>query len=120
MAQTTKTNPNLVGLIDQLRLVARTNDAPVWRTVADRLSGPGRHWAELNLHHLDRHAPDGATVVVPGKVLATGALTKKLTVGAYAYSGKAKERIEKAGGKALTLAQLSADHPKGSKLLLLG
>lgn len=34
------------------------------------------------------------------KILGTGELTKNLTVKAAAYSGVAKEKIEKAGGKA--------------------
>ncbi len=34
------------------------------------------------------------------KVLSNGELTKKLTVKAAAFSGSAKEKIEKAGGKA--------------------
>jgi large subunit ribosomal protein L15 len=34
------------------------------------------------------------------KVLGRGELTKKLTVHAHAFSASAKEKIEKAGGKA--------------------
>ncbi len=36
----------------------------------------------------------------PVKVLGEGALTKALTIQAHAFSGSAKEKIEKAGGKA--------------------
>ena len=36
----------------------------------------------------------------PVKVLARGELTKKLTVRAHAFSGAAREKIEKAGGTA--------------------
>ena len=36
----------------------------------------------------------------PVKVLADGALTKRLTVKAHAFSSKAKEKIESLGGKA--------------------
>jgi large subunit ribosomal protein L15 len=40
----------------------------------------------------------------PVKVLARGELTKKLTVRAHAFSGAAKEKIEKAGGTAEVVA----------------
>jgi large subunit ribosomal protein L15 len=40
----------------------------------------------------------------PVKVLARGELTKKLTVRAHAFSGAAKEKIEKAGGTAEVIA----------------
>ena len=39
------------------------------------------------------------------KVLGTGDLTKKLTVSAHRFSKSAKEKIEKAGGKCVVLAQ---------------
>ena len=37
------------------------------------------------------------------KILGDGELTKKLTVEAHGFSGSAAEKIEKAGGKAVTL-----------------
>jgi large subunit ribosomal protein L15 len=37
------------------------------------------------------------------KILASGELTKKLTVSAHAFSAAAKAKIEKAGGKAIVL-----------------
>jgi len=45
------------------------------------------------------------------KVLGTGEITKKLTVQAQAFSAKAKEAIEKAGGT----AEVVALKPKGSE-----
>jgi len=41
----------------------------------------------------------------PVKVLARGELTKKLTVRAHAFSGAAREKIEKAGGTAEVIAE---------------
>jgi large subunit ribosomal protein L15 len=73
--------------------------------------------AILNLSQLERFA-NGATVdetalrgarLVQGtevriKVLAGGELTKKLTVHAHGFSAKAIEKIEKAGGKTVVVA----------------
>jgi large subunit ribosomal protein L15 len=39
------------------------------------------------------------------KVLARGELTKKLTVRAHAFSGAAREKIEKAGGTAEVISE---------------
>ena len=115
-----KTNPQLVGLITQLKTLAREQESGLWRKVALRLEGPARNWAEVNLHHLDRHSSDGGVIVVPGKVLSSGALGKKLTVAAWSFSERAKEKIEEAGGKALTLTQLSDSHPRGSGVTIIG
>ena len=38
---------------------------------------------------------------VPGKVLGTGPLDKKLVVGAFSFSSSARKKIESAGGEAL-------------------
>ncbi len=73
----------------------------------------GTTYATVNVSALDRFE-DGSevtveTLVAAGlvkdvqdgiKVLGNGELTKKLTVKAAAFSASAKEKIEKAGGKA--------------------
>ena len=67
------------------------------------------HTQAVNLVDLERRFEAGAEVTVealstrsgvPVKVLAKGALTKPLTVHAHAFSGKAREAIEAAGGTA--------------------
>ncbi|MDP9401125.1 MAG: 50S ribosomal protein L15 [Actinomycetota bacterium] len=65
------------------------------------------HTQAVNLVDLERRFEAGAEVPVealstragvPVKVLAKGELTKPLTVHAHAFSGKAREAIEAAGG----------------------
>jgi large subunit ribosomal protein L15 len=46
------------------------------------------------------------------KVLADGALSKRLTVKAHAFSSKAKEKIEAAGGKAEVIQEGNRREPK--------
>ena len=71
-------------------------------------------YATVNVSDLEQRCEDGAVVdeqaiVEAGllkktldgvKVLGNGELTKKLTVNCAAFSSSAKEKIEKAGGKA--------------------
>lgn len=47
------------------------------------------------------------------KILAKGEIKSPITVEAMAFSAKAKEAIEKAGGKIISLA---VEHPKGKKV----
>ncbi|GIW42882.1 MAG: hypothetical protein KatS3mg077_0164 [Candidatus Binatia bacterium] len=72
----------------------------------------GRDFAEVTLRNLEARFPSGAVVDpetlagsglvkkkrLPIKILATGVLTKPLTVRAHAFSAKARELIEAAGG----------------------
>ncbi len=114
-----KGNPNLVGLIQHLKDASRVNEAPVWRDIALRLEGPARHWAEVNIGKLNRYASENEIVVVPGKILGSGEIAKKITVAAYRFSGQAREKIEKAGGKNMSIEELVAQNPKGSKVRIM-
>ena len=58
--------------------------------------------------------------MVPGKVLGSGALQHSVVVAALSFSTGAKERIEQAKGKALTIEQLLQQKPKAKDLKLLG
>ena len=115
-----KTNPNLVGLISKLKEASRTNKAPVWRDIALRLEGPASNWAEVNISRLDRYASENETVVVPGKLLGSGEIDKKVTVAAYRFSGQAKDKISKAGGQNMSIEELLASNPSGSKVRIMG
>ncbi|MDR3206327.1 MAG: 50S ribosomal protein L18e [Candidatus Methanoplasma sp.] len=119
MSQRFKTNPQLIALINDLKAKTRENEAAIWRDIALRLEKPKSNWAEANLSKLERYAKDGETVVVPGKVLAAGSVTKKLTVAAYSFSEAAAVGIKAAGGKTLTIAELMDSNPEGSNVRIL-
>ncbi|MDD3233492.1 MAG: 50S ribosomal protein L18e [Candidatus Methanomethylophilus sp.] len=116
-----KTNPQLIALISDLKAKTREDPkAAIWRDVALRLEAPNRTWAETNLSKIEEYAQDGETIVVPGKVLAAGDLTKKVNVAAYSFSAKAAAQIFAAGGKTMTIKELMAANPKGSKVRIMG
>jgi large subunit ribosomal protein L18e len=109
-----KSNDELVALLSSLRKASRTQKAPIWHDVAERLQGPAQGWAEVNVSRLARVAPKGATVLVPGKVLGAGALGHPITVAAFQFTASAREKIAKAGGTPLTIGELMEKSPKGS------
>ena len=114
-----KTNPQLIALIDNLKAKTRETEAAIWRDVALRLEKPKRNWAEANLSKLERYAQDGETILVPGKVLAAGTISKKITVAAYDFSDAAAKAIEAAGGKTLTIEELAEANPKGTGVRIM-
>jgi len=115
-----KSNPNLVGLIQKLKEAGRTNEAQIWRDIALRLEGPSSNWAEVNISRLDRYAGENETVVIPGKLLGAGETAKKLTVAAFRSSAQAREKVEKAGGRSISIEELLAQNPKGSNVRIMG
>jgi len=114
-----KQNPELVRLLIELRRTARAHDAALWASVADRLERARHAVDPVNVSALERLAAAGETVAVPGKLLADGALSKALTVGAFAFSAGAREKIRAAGGSAVSLHALLKSKPEGAGVRLL-
>ncbi len=115
-----KTNPNLVRLVKYLKGKARNESAPIWRDVAGRLEKPSKNWAEVNLSTIQRHAKDGETILVPGKVLGAGYLNKRVSVGSFSISDGARKKIEQAGGSYMTIREMVDESPKGSGIRIMG
>jgi len=93
--------------------------AAIWTEASSMLSGEAKTRVEVNLGRISRVAGDGGAVFVPGKVLGTGAIDRKVTVGAFAFSSGAKTKIEASGGSVLTVEQFIKKFPKGSGVKLV-
>jgi len=107
-------------LLQEMKKTSIKQDVKIWKRVATDLDKPTRQRRIINLFALDKNAKDGETVVVPGKVLAEGELTKKITVAAHSFSGEARRKIQDAGGKTLSIDELMEENPKGQKVRILG
>jgi large subunit ribosomal protein L18e len=115
-----KTNPEIIELIKELKKASIENKVNVWKAIAEKLESPRRNWSEVNLSKLSRYIPENAVVVVPGKVLASGQLDKKLTIAAFSFSEQAKKKIAKAKGEILSIRELISKNPKGSNIKIIG
>ena len=106
-------------LLQLLKKTAIENDVAIWKRVASDLEAPTRRRRVINVYKLDKFTKDNEIVVVPGKVLGTGELNKKITVAAYTFSEQALQKIN-AKGKALSIKELVEKNPKGSKIRIMG
>ena len=113
-------NPITAALVQKLVQQAVANKAPVWRAVAEALNRPRNGIAEVPLTQLERIGDTRSTLLVPGVVLGNGEVTKKLTVAALRFSGSAKSKIEKAGGKCLSIGEVAEQHAKGMGVRIIG
>ena len=98
---------------------AKEKKVPIWRAAADALSRSSINRVEVNVSHLSRIAKKSSPVFVPGKVLGTGTLGKKLVIGAFSYSASARSKIVHAGGEALGVEEFLKRFPKGSGVILV-
>jgi large subunit ribosomal protein L18e len=114
------TNPQRIELIRFLKIQGRENKAQIWRDIAERLAKPRSHGVVVNLSRLQRYTKKSETVVVPGKVLATGQIKHPVTVAAFAFSEKAAEKIVASKGKCVSFVDLIKKNPTGANVRILG
>jgi large subunit ribosomal protein L18e len=114
-----KTNPQLVELILELRRVAHQHESGLWTDIAERLSRPHRLWAQVNLDRLGLALQQDEIALVPGKVLSTGTPARGLKVAAVNFSENARAKIEQAGGKCLSIQELTKLAPKGQGVRII-
>ena len=115
-----KSNSTLVKTIIYLKEASRKNDAPLWRSIATRLEGSSRNWPSVNVSKLEYNIGKNGKAVIPGKLMGTGLVTKKMTVAAYSFTDSAREKIQAAGGKCLTYSEMIKSVPKGTDVVVIG
>ncbi len=92
---------------------------PKWRKIAQRISGARRKYLETNLGEIDSKTSEGDTVIVSGKVLGNGALSKKIKICAMAFSESALAKIKHSKSEAVTIAHEIKINPKAEGIKIL-
>ncbi|MCD6085207.1 MAG: 50S ribosomal protein L18e [Desulfurococcales archaeon] len=117
--RTGPTNIVLRRLIRELRKYANKYSVPIWDYIAELLERPARRRVAVNISKINRYARDGEVVVVPGRVLGAGFISKPVDVAAVWFSEKAVEKIVAAGGKVMFIGDLIKENPKGSRVRVI-
>ena len=112
-------NLQLAGLIAELKKLSNQNNCPLWRRIALDLEKPTRRRRVVNVYKIDQYAAADETVIVPGKVLGMGELSKKVSVAAFTFSDEAFKKIREKG-EALTIPELMHKNPKAKGVRILG
>src|SRR3989344_3112459 len=112
-------NEQLQQLIGELRKASAEANSNIWKSIALDLETPTEKRAAVNLSKIDRYTENEDVVVVPGKVLSMGSLSKKITIAAYNYSREALEKIKASGSKAISINELAKKNPKGNKIKII-
>ncbi len=115
----TSSNPILRRDQVLLERMGKEQKAPIWSKASRLLGAPAGTKVEVNLSRLSRVAKAGETIFVPGKVLGSGDIDKKVTVGAFAFSSSAKGKILAKGGSAMSVEDFVKKFPKGSGVKLV-
>ena len=103
-------------LVETINLCKKNNK---WLEVASVLSRPRRQRINLNIENIENQSQEGEVIVVPGKVLSQGNLSKKIKIVALGFSKRAKEKLLNAKCDIKTILQEIKLNPKmkGVKIL---
>ena len=115
-----KSNSELVKTVTYLKKASRENNSQLWKSVALRLEGPSQNWPSVNISKLEFIVNKNSKVLVPGKLLGAGNITKKITVSAYSFTKSARSKVEAAGGKCLSYNDFIKSNPKGTDVVVIG
>ncbi|MGM5480794.1 MAG: 50S ribosomal protein L18e [Nanobdellota archaeon] len=107
-------------LIRELKTLAIKKETPLWKRIAVELEKPTRQKREVNVFKIEQYARDGETIIVPGKVLGSGAINKKVTVAALNFSDSARDKILSKKGEALSIQALMDKNPDAKKVRIMG
>ena len=108
-----KSNSNLMETI----LAGKKQEA--WIGVAGILSSPRRNRTSINLEQIDKESKGGETIIVPGKVLSQGEISKKIKVVAFNFSDKAKEKLLSAKCEVSSILDEIKSNPSGKGIKIL-
>ena len=108
-----KTNPEMTKLI----LEARKNNA--WIKLAHVLSGATRKQASVNIEQIEKQTKAGDTILIPGKVLGSGELSKKVRICAIGISASAREKLKASKSEFVTIANEIKANPKAEGIKVI-
>ena len=118
--RTGPTNVQLVGLIQMLKKQGSEQKVGIWKRIAYDLEMPSRNRRAVNLYRIDKFTKDNELVVVPGKVLGTGAISHKVNIAAFDFSEGARKKIMEAKGTCMNISDMMAKNPKGQNIRIIG
>lgn len=114
--RTGPTNIYLKNLIRDLKRQSNKESVHVWGAIARALDVSSRRRRAVNLYKINKYSHDNETVIVPGKVLGVGEITKNISVCAFEFSDSAKLKIK----NLVDFYELMKKNPKGKNIRIIG
>jgi large subunit ribosomal protein L18e len=112
-------NEKLQELISSLKKQSIEQKSGLWKRVASELERSTRSHRVVNLSKIEKFTEENDVVLVPGKLLSGGELTKKVTIIAYCYSQKTLDKIN---GKAqvISIEEALKKYPNAKDIKIIG
>ena len=89
---------------------------PNWSKLVKVISMSTRKHASVNLNKIDKQATTGDSLIVIGKVLSVGEITKKVRIISFSISEPAKEKLKKTKSDWVSVLDEIKANPKAEGL----
>lgn len=113
------TSPTTKDIIINLKKASKENKVLIWADIAERLNMPRRIKPAVNVSKLDKYGNKDDFIIIPGKLLAAGEITKPMTISALKASESAVKKIEDAKGKFLNIPDFVKQNPTGKNVKII-
>ena len=114
------TNQVVIQMAKELKQASAKNDAPIWLKLAKLALKPASAKRVVNLTQINDHTKEGEAIVVPGKVLATGNVSHKITMSSFSISNSAAKKIIESGGTIISFKEMIEKFPTGKGVRIIG
>jgi large subunit ribosomal protein L18e len=104
------------GMQETMALVRKTVG---WAKYSRMLSMPAKLHVSVNLSEIDKITSVGDTVLVPGRVLSNGEITRRIRICSFGISASAREKLKKTKSEWVTIAQEIKANPKAEGLKIV-
>ena len=108
-----KSNPEIM---ETIRLGLKQK---AWLKIVQFISAGKRNYSSVNLKEIDTKATAGDTILILGKVLSSGNLSKKVKIVALSISDQAREKLKESKSEFVTVKDEIIKNPKGEGLKLI-
>ncbi|MEK6873941.1 MAG: 50S ribosomal protein L18e [Nanoarchaeota archaeon] len=105
--------------LDLVKTIITSKKNPAWIKISDIISRPRRKKVVLNLDEISSQCKDGDSVLIPGKVLGTGNIDKKIKMIALSFSESAKEKLKKSKIETLHIDEEMKKNPHAKDIKVL-
>lgn len=105
---------------ERRRLRSLSKRSRFWGAVLRLLETAKRRQRAVNIYELERLRTDSGRVLVAGKLLGSGSLSRQLTVVAFDFSETAYRKVKEAGGNPIYLRDFLKESPDASGFTIVG
>ncbi len=90
-----------------------------WLKVGHLISTPRRKQSDINLNEIDKIAKDNETIIIPGKVLGNGEVSKKIRIVALYFSASALEKLKKSKVESTNILEEIKKNPEAKNIRII-